>query len=233
MYQTASLPDSALARHPRINIRKLLMVFLICLTVISCVTINIYFPAAAAEKAAEKIVDEVLQSGDAVPADNTPDSIEGMDINANDDQSIYSRKTAWSATDYWLSSLVHVLIPAAHAGQANISIDSPKIRSIRNSMEKRQSKLKPYYKSGAAGFTNDGFIATVQLSGLSVKKQSTLKKLISAENKDRKALYSEIARANGHPEWQKDIQKTFAKTWINKISKGWMYQTPQGKWVKK
>lgn len=28
----------------------------------ACVTINIYFPAAAAEKAADKIIDEVLQT---------------------------------------------------------------------------------------------------------------------------------------------------------------------------
>lgn len=32
-------------------------------TVLSaCVTINVYFPAAAAEKAADRIIDEVLQS---------------------------------------------------------------------------------------------------------------------------------------------------------------------------
>jgi len=268
MYQNVILPDSAYSNvsnassfktsASKISIRKLLMVLLISLAVISCVTINIYFPAAAAEKAAEKIVDEVLQSGDVVPGDAAPDGLEGEEINTNDAQSFHIYKPQfyqeqfyqeqiyqeqiyqeqiyqeqWSAGDYILSSVVDILIPSAHAGQANISIDSPKIRSIRNSMEKRQSKLEPFYKSGAAGFTNDGLIATVKLSGLSVKKQSTLKKLISAENKDRKALYREIARANGHPEWQKDIQKTFARTWINKISKGWMYQTPQGKWVKK
>lgn len=35
-----------------------------------CVTINIYFPAAAAEKAADKIIDEVwqLKEGKAAPA---------------------------------------------------------------------------------------------------------------------------------------------------------------------
>jgi len=32
-----------------------------CLTLAGCVTINIYFPAAAAEKAADKIIDEVWQ----------------------------------------------------------------------------------------------------------------------------------------------------------------------------
>lgn len=37
----------------------------------SCVTINIYFPAAAAEKAADKIIDEVwqLKRDGAKPAD--------------------------------------------------------------------------------------------------------------------------------------------------------------------
>jgi hypothetical protein len=44
-----------------------------------CVTINIYFPAAATEKAADKIIDEVMQtpksdqppSPAAAPVDNT------------------------------------------------------------------------------------------------------------------------------------------------------------------
>jgi len=31
------------------------------LTLVGCVTINIYFPAAAAEKAADRIIDEVWQ----------------------------------------------------------------------------------------------------------------------------------------------------------------------------
>lgn len=37
----------------------------------ACVTINIYFPAAAAEKAADKIIDEVwqLKQGEQAPAD--------------------------------------------------------------------------------------------------------------------------------------------------------------------
>lgn len=215
------------------SIRKLLMLLLISLTVISCVTINIYFPAAAAEKAAEKIVDDVLSSGNSGTGITEPGETDSQKSNVNDDQSLYIQKTGGSATAYFLSAMVGVLIPSAHAGQANISIDSPKIRTIRNSMEKRQSKLKPYYDSGAAGFTNDGYIAVVKSSGLSVKQQSTMKKLISAENNDRKALYREIAKANGHPEWQQDIQQTFAKTWINKISKGWMYQNSKGKWVKK
>ena len=34
----------------------------------ACVTINIYFPAAAAEKAADKIIDDVWQLKDGMPS---------------------------------------------------------------------------------------------------------------------------------------------------------------------
>ncbi len=38
----------------------------------ACVTINIYFPASAAEKAADKIIDEIWQArGEASPSTNT------------------------------------------------------------------------------------------------------------------------------------------------------------------
>ncbi len=40
------------------------MLALIGLTLSACVTINIYFPAAAAEKAADKIIEEVWQLED-------------------------------------------------------------------------------------------------------------------------------------------------------------------------
>ncbi len=216
-----------------INLRKLFMLLLISLTVISCVTINIYFPAAAAEKAAEKIIDDVLHSDDAVPGDPEEKEKTSNDVQSFNFPKPQLHKEQWSAGDYILFPVIDFLFPSAYAGEANISIDSPQIRSLRNSMEKRQSKLKPFYQSGAAGFTNDGYIAAINSSALSVKQQSTLKKLIRAENDDRKSLYREIANANGHPEWQQDIQQTFAKTWINKISGGWMYQKPDGKWVKK
>ena len=206
--------------------RQILIVFF-SLMLLSCVTINVYFPAAAAEKVAEQIVDDVLHSNeqpkklDEKPIDNTQ----------NNNQS--QLNSAKHFSQIALLALIDFIIPDAQAGQPNISINSAKIRSLRSSMEKRQSRLLPYYKSGAVGFTNNALIASVSNAGLSMKKKSSVKKLIKAENNDRKALYTEIAKANGHPEWRSDIQKTFAKTWINKISSGWMYQSNSGKWLKK
>lgn len=196
------------------------MLLVLSSLLISCVTINIYFPAAAAEKVAEQIVDGVLRSD--VPKKKKEDSNDQGFLNS---VPYHSQNVVLAIVDF--------IIPTVQAAQADLSINSPRIRAIRNSMEKRQSKLSPYYNSGAVGFTNNGLIASVTNKGLSVKKKSSVQKLIKAENKDRKALYSEIANANKHPEWKADIQKTFAKTWLKKISSGWMYQSPSGKWLRK
>jgi len=60
MKQTLKLPTAVLAAA----------------SLAACVTINIYFPAAAAEKAADKIIDEVwqLQKDQAKPAGTTTTS---------------------------------------------------------------------------------------------------------------------------------------------------------------
>jgi len=56
--------------------------------------------------------------------------------------------------------------------------------------------------------------------------------LVKEENAYRNKLYKEIAQANGHPEWQAEIQNTFAGRWIDKAQSGWWVQGAGG-WVKK
>jgi hypothetical protein len=46
-------------------------------------------------------------------------------------------------------------------------------------------------------------------------------------------LYREIARANGHPEWEKDIRKTFARVWVQEAGRGYWYQDARGQWRQK
>ncbi len=47
------------------------VVFAVAVTLASCVTINIYFPAAAAERAADQVIEEVWQLREP-PAGNSP-----------------------------------------------------------------------------------------------------------------------------------------------------------------
>ena len=59
--------------------KNTLLAAIISTMLTACVTINIYFPAAAAEKAAEKIVDEVWQlkeEGAKVNGDSAPVKVE-------------------------------------------------------------------------------------------------------------------------------------------------------------
>lgn len=53
--------------------KKISIIGVFVLLIPACVTINIYFPAAAAEKAADKIIDEVwqLKPGEEPPAKPT------------------------------------------------------------------------------------------------------------------------------------------------------------------
>jgi uncharacterized protein len=61
-----------------------------------------------------------------------------------------------------------------------------------------------------------------------------VKQLVDAENRDREALYVEIARANGIPVDQvPKIRSIFAKSWIDQAQTGWWIQDSQGNWRKK
>ena len=48
--------------------KKAVIALVVTMGLSACVTINIYFPAAAAEKAADKIIDDVWRLQDAAPA---------------------------------------------------------------------------------------------------------------------------------------------------------------------
>lgn len=186
------------------------------LMLVSCVTINIYFPAAAAEKAADRIIgdvwgEEAKPSAAPVPAEQSNNS------------SSVNMPIAVSVLN-WLIS------PAA--AEANLNINSPAIVDLQNKMKVRHESLKPYYDNGAIGLTENGLITVRDAKAVSLKDRNTVNGLVADENKDRTALYAEIARANGHPEWQTDIQATFARRWISNATAGWWYQT-SGNWQQK
>jgi uncharacterized protein YdbL (DUF1318 family) len=128
------------------------------------------------------------------------------------------------AFGFWISS--------AYA-QADLNIDSPEIRALKASMQRRFPKLKQYLDNGWVGYTNDGIVAVTYPERIPLKEQGSVAQLVAAENQDRKALYEAIARANGHPEWTDEIRATFARRWIANAEPGWMIQTPSGHWQQK
>jgi uncharacterized protein YdbL (DUF1318 family) len=187
----------------------------------ACVTINVYFPSAAAEQAADQIIRGVYGEEAGKPA-KVPEQTPGPQ----------SLLTAPEAESPWQLSLLEWLVTPAHAA-ADINIQSPAIQTIRASMEARFPKLKPFFDTGGVGMTNSGLIEVRDLNAVALRDRQTVKTLVADENRDRNALYVEIARANGHPEWETDIRKTFAERWIANAPAGWWYQDGSGKWKQK
>jgi uncharacterized protein YdbL (DUF1318 family) len=126
------------------------------------------------------------------------------------------------------------LVPAANThGQANLEINTPAIAALQRSMQQRHAQLAPFYASGAVGLTRDGNIALRDANAVSLPQRQQVNSLIAAENQDRGALYREVARANGHPEWETDIRNTFGQRWIERAPPGWYYQSAGGTWARK
>lgn len=188
----------------------------------ACVTVNIYFPAAAAEKAADRIIEDVWgkQPGtEKQPA--APTAPQGQ--SGSLDRAPSQNGLVW---------LLDLVIPAAYA-QADISVSSPAIQKITASMQARHAQLAPFYGNGAVGLTADGLITVRDPSAAPLKDRNTVRQLVADENNDRNALYREIAKANGHPEWEGEIRNTFARRWIDNAAVGWWYQDQSGSWKQK
>jgi len=190
------------------------------LFVTGCITVNVYFPAAAAEQAADRIIKEIYG-----------EKLEGLQPAApaqSDDQSSYETR----AEPGIAIILLDFVIPAAHA-QADIDISTPAINKLKASMTQRHNQLKPFYDSGAIGMDSKGLITLRDPKNVAIKDRNTINQLVAAENQDRNALYTEIAQANGHPEWENDIRSTFARRWVANAPAGWYFQDTSGSWKQK
>ncbi len=190
--------------------------------IISCVTINVYFPAAAIEKAADKLVDDVWGGAQDTETPVTPQKKGTEDIEGS--LGIYKRLAA-----------LHMGVRSAEAAeQADINVSTPAIRTLKKSIQGRAGAIRPFMNKGNIGIGNDGLLVLRSNKGLNLKQKAAARRLVKAENKDRMALYGEIAKANNFtPDRIKDIQRLFAGSWIKNARKGWWIQGPKGAWTVK
>jgi len=189
-----------------------------CLALAACVTINVYFPAAAAEKAADRIIEDIWGPEKAAKPDG------------NEQSSVVSPTNGMLAAA--VRGVLELVVPAAHA-QADLDISSPAIRALTASMKDRAADLDPFFVSGAIGLTADGLIEIRDANSVPLADRNRLRKLVSDDNADRNALYREIATANGHPAWEADIRGTFADRWVANARAGWYYKSGAGAWKQK
>ena len=187
------------------------------LALAACVTINVYFPAAEAKAAAQEFVEKVID--DAQPPAPADDGGGGGGM---------------ALLRGGFDPLVLVGIGEAKAqSRPDITIKTPAIQAIQARMEARfDATLRAGFDSGALGFTADGLVTVRDASKLALKDRVAMNSAVADDNRDRKAVYREVAVANGHPEWEGQIRDVFAKQWVASTHKGWWYQSG-GSWKQK
>ncbi len=192
------------------TLRRHWLIWLFVVFLVSCVTVNIYFPAAAIQKAADEIVDDVRKGPERKP-EPKPD------------------KTSL------LNQLRFIRLgPTEALAAVDLNVSTPAIRALRASMANRFPQLQPLYSKGAIGETNTGLVTVRDTATLSLREKADLNRLVDAENADRQALYSEIIRANNLDASKLgEVQRLFANSWREKSSPGWWIQQDTGQWVRK
>lgn len=204
-----------------------LKIALVSVVVAACVTINVYFPAAAAEKAADQIIDAVTSRGVGLPVTPPPAAPPTSRL-------VPQPQSAPGLAQVVLYRTLTLLIPVAHAQQANLDVSTPEVRALTASMQQRFAQLAPYFTTGAVGLRADGMIDERDQNAVPLAERATVKRLVAEDNQDRAALYAAIAKANAHPEWESEIRRTFARRWIERGAQpGWYYQDAGGAWTRK
>ena len=222
--------------------KRLLGMPVMALVLTACVTINVYFPAAEAKEAAKEFVDKVIgPEGQQAPAEQKPQQepptkpdgggMAGM-------MRIPAHETAHPCADCSTVRFDPLMLlgisPAYAQGKPDISIKTPAIQAIQARMASRfDSSLRAGFDAGALGFGNDGLVVVHDASKLQLKDRVAINQAVADDNRDRKAVYREVAVANGHPEWEAQIRKVFAKQWIDSAHAGWWYQDASGGWKQK
>ena len=179
----------------------------------ACVTVNIYFPAAAVERAAEQIVKETWGGPGESPQKGQPQSEPPVGPS---------------------SKISFAFVSEADAQEPDINVSNPAIRALKDSIRNRSDSIKPFMDRGNVGINQDGLLTVRSTDGLGLKERADVQQLVEAENRDRESLYLEIAKANNFSQdAAPKIKRIFAKSWIDQAKPGWWIQDAQGTWKKK
>ena len=154
------------------------------ISILACVTINIYFPAEQVESVAGEIVDD----------------IRGRESTGDQESMLKTIRLVLSSNIAWAQDVTDV--------------SNPTIRALKEQMKERYSQMKSYYDKGMLKEGDDGYVAVEDNSSLNLKEKRDLNNLVNAENKDREILYAEVAKALKIDGSQiSKVAEIFAKEW--------------------
>lgn len=223
-----------------------------------CITVNLYFPEADLKEAAAEIVNDVRPDDVTMPP---PDADPSGASNGSSAPAPAAEKEAndkkvlrWDGSPRkWSFALFDTRVAYAAGAQdkkaedkkasekkapekksIKLEVKTPVIEKILETLKKRYPKLLPFYEKGALGEGKDGYLALREAEKLSLKEKRDLQLYLDEENKDRKNLYTELARENKIESSEiPRIGVLFSEEWQKKSKAGWWIEMEKGKWEKK
>lgn len=167
------------------------LLFFLAAGLFACVTVNIYFPAEKVESVAGEIVKDVRG---------------GKEGPVKDDKS-----------SKWGERFLAFFAAPAYA-QDVTAVSNPTIRSLKDKLRANYGQMKPFYDKGMVKEGDDGYVVVTRAEGLSLKDRRELNSLVEAENRHRRELYAEVARAlNIDPGQVNKVAGIFAKEWQKSV----------------
>jgi hypothetical protein len=192
-------------------------------TVVSCmvITVNIYFPEKEVEEAF-KILEKELMTPEGEKPKSEPDVKPGSSI-----------KFEWMVSAYAQE-------PGLSDKIAEMVKKMPDVVNAYKEMGARIGEIDKIRDNGAVGIGNSGMLVFRDEELLTPDQ----KKLVSAENENRKTIINGMAKAiiriNRAPENEQNLKqvipqavKLFAAIRQEAAKKGWWIQSPDGNWSRK
>jgi len=173
--------------------RQPLMIVLTCvvLSFFACVTVNIYFPAEKVETVAGEIVTDIRGAGD---------KEQSSSVQPGDTSFLRNPFSVLTCSLAWAEDVT--------------TVSNATIRGLKEQMKRRYEQMKSYYSKGMLKEGDDGYVSLGKTEGLNLKERRELQSLVGAENKNRKSLYLEVAKALEIDPSQVDrVAGIFAKEW--------------------
>lgn len=123
---------------------------------------------------------------------------------------------------------------ACAASEVNLDVSTPAIARIKQAQAERAAKIQEYKDFGFIGEGRDGFLAVRTLQGVKLGDKKAAGDVVAAENEDRRALYREIANANGLKESDgNQVMAAAAKKLRKDAAPGhYVQRASDGAWVK-
>lgn len=194
----------------KLNKARFIFPFWILSIIMACVTVNVYFPAKEVEKKAGDIIDDIRQKETSPPA--PPANPQGPSRQLND--FLFNSGLAYA--------------------QKGVNGAGPQVQSLKQQIRERFPRLVPFFQKGAIGEGRTGLVEIRDDSNLTPAEKKDVKSLVEAENRDRRALYQEVAKSmNISSDQINKVQRIFARKWQQSADRGWWIQKEDNQWVQK